>query len=505
VPPLATDNGLAAAARLGRALPLAVVLALLALGGLGHDARREIEGELLSGHYHLTPAWLGRGLRGYLTNDDDISHFHAYARATLGEPYRPFYIRSRAQWQAKFARGVHEDPDLLPPVVPAAPLRPYRDFLVEYPPGAFAAFLPPALVSSTIDGYTRAFKLEMAAFLLVVAVLAARLAPALGLDAAARARLPAALAAAVLALGVVSTARFDALTATCLLAAVLAAARRRPALAGLALGVGIVIKGAPLLLLPVLAAYLLFRQTPRPRAALGLLAVAGAVAGGALAGVAALCGPGLWDGFAYQRDRPIHLESTPGALLALANAVSPGLVSVVHSFGSRNLHGPLVDAAGAIVPFVSAAATASAMALVVWRLWRLRRADEARRLGAVVDGAVLVLAVPLATGKVFCPQYLMWLLPFALLASFAPGRSARWRWTGVALLAVTQVIYPIAYGAVKALAPWASTLVLARNLGLLAWAALLLRPHPAGLVTQPSPTRHPPVVAEPGGAAATWS
>jgi hypothetical protein len=283
---------------------------------------------------------------------------------------------------------------------------------------------------------------------------------------------------------------------------VLAAARGRAALAGLAVGLGVLIKGAPLLLLPVLAAYLLFI---RPRAAVSLVAVASAVALGGLACAEAFFGPGLWDGLAYQRDRPIHLESTPGALLALTNAVRPGLVTVVHSFGSRNLRGPLVDAAGAIVPFVSAAATAGAMALVVWRLWRLRFADEARRLGAVVDGAVLVLAVPLVTGKVFCPQYLMWLLPFALLAALAPGRSPRWRWAGLALLAVTQVIYPIAYAAVKALAPWASALVLARNLGLLAWAALLPRPQAAGLVTERSPTRPPSVVADPDGAAATWS
>ena len=39
---------------------------------------------------------------------------------------------------------------------------------------------------------------------------------------------------------------------------------------------------------------------------------------------------------------------------------------------------------------------------------------------------------------------------------------------------LTQVIYPIGYGALEALRPWACALVLLRNLLLLIWARVIL-------------------------------
>jgi hypothetical protein len=87
----------------------------------------------------------------------------------------------------------------------------------------------------------------------------------------------------------------------------------------------------------------------------------------------------------------------------------------------------------------------------------------------------VLLIATVTLGKVFCPQYLVWVLPLGLLVS-APGCGhSRWRATiGLLLLGATQVIYPLAYPAVKTLAPWATTLVLVRDLALLGWAATLL-------------------------------
>ena len=48
---------------------------------------------------------------------------------------------------------------------------PYRDFAVEYPPGALVAFVLPALVSSTADGFDSAFETMMVLALTVAAVL----------------------------------------------------------------------------------------------------------------------------------------------------------------------------------------------------------------------------------------------------------------------------------------------------------------------------------------------
>ena len=450
-------------------LPLLLILALFVFGGLGHEDRRVVEREFKTGHYRLTPAWALRAVRGLLTNDDDMYHFHAYAQATFGRPYRSFFIRSRDGWQAAFARGVQEDPDGPPLIQPPQALRPYRDFLIEYPPGALAAILPPALVATTADGYERAFKLTMALLLLLLLVQMERLARAVGEPVP---RLPRAFAAAVFALGIVCTHRFDVMVAVCLVGAVLASARARPVLAGALLGVGVLIKGVPLLIIPPVAAYL--QAQYGWRAAARMAAAAGVTVIGLFGAAWLWCGGALLDGLSYQRDRPLQVESTPSAVLALLAWLRPGLVSVVYSFGSSNLSGSPVTALAAIVPLLSAAATGLTILLVVARLWRLRaRADDRARLLALIEGVVLVLAVQLTSGKVFCPQYLIWLLPFGLVAAFARDRPARWRWAGLALLAATQLIYPFAYGAVKSLVPWAAALVLLRNMGLLAWASWL--------------------------------
>jgi uncharacterized membrane protein len=258
-----------------------------------------------------------------------------------------------------------------------------------------------------------------------------------------------------------------------MLAALAAAARGGGARAGLWLGLGAAAKGVPLLIGPVLLAWLWIERGPR--AAARFVAAGAATVGGLLALGLAWGGPGLFEAFAYHEARPVQIESTAGALLSLGAWIHPGLVTVVHSFSSRNLRGPLVPIMGSATSLLSLSLVVVA---IVVGVRRLRAAPDARaRLAVAAESCVAILAAYVALGKVFCPQYVIWLLPFALLAARAPGRSERRLRLGLVILAATQLIYPMAYGAVKALAPWATGLVLARNLAILVWAgSLLLRP-----------------------------
>jgi hypothetical protein len=450
---------------------LAAVLALFVFGGLPHFGRREIDRDIGTRSFRLTPAWTLKAVRAYLTNEDDMYRLAAYGNAALGRPYLSFFVRPRAGWDATFARGVQEDPDQTPIVTPPRPLRPYRDFFVEYPPGSFLAFLPPALASATPDGYARAFKIEMALWWLLILALLVPLGRELGAEPEGEpTRWPSLLAASILALGMVCTHRYDVFVAACMLAALAAAARGGGARAGLWLGLGAAAKGVPLLIGPVLLAWLWIERGSR--AAARFVAAGAATVGGLLALGLAWGGPGLFEAFAYHEKRPVQIESTAGALLGLASWLRPGLVTVVHSFSSRNLRGPLVPFAGSATSLLSLAAVAVAIVVAVRRL---RAAPDApARLAVAAEGCVAILAAYVALGKVFCPQYVIWLLPFALLAARAPGRSERRLVLGLVILAATQLIYPMAYGAVKALTPWATGLVLSRNLAILAWAATLL-------------------------------
>lgn len=448
---------------MGRAA-LVLVLCFLVFGGTTHEGRRAVERDIAAGDFHATPANVLRGLRAYLTNEDDMYRCWAYAQAILGRPYRSYFLQTREQWNAAFARGQATDPDTTPLVTPPGPLVPYRDFLLEYPPGFFLVLMPPALLSSTPDGYALAFKLLMASSLLFCAYAASQLVRRA--SAGASDRVSGAFAATILALGVVTTHRFDAFVAALTMASVLAALRGRALAAGVALGLAVAAKGVPLLIAPALLAYVW--TTRGRRAALAFTLSASLVTAAFCVAAVAWCGHGVLEALAYHRDRPVQIESTPGALLIFTDWLRPGLVTIVHSFSSRNVRGDVVPAVGALA---TALATLAMLAAIAFSVLRLRAADGPQaRLRALLEGIVPVLAAYFTLGKVFCPQYLVWLLPFAVAVASLPDHGARRRLAGLALLIATQLIYPITYSFLKAKAPWAAALVLLRNVGVLVWS-----------------------------------
>src|ERR1700730_1465721 len=94
--------------------------------------------------------------------DADVHRYFAYCSAVLGRPFKSFYVRSYETWQDDFIAGRLRRPSDLPTVVPSRPLAPYRDFLVEYPPGFFLAALPPALLTADEGVFKVLFELWMA-------------------------------------------------------------------------------------------------------------------------------------------------------------------------------------------------------------------------------------------------------------------------------------------------------------------------------------------------------
>src|SRR5262249_16907845 len=90
------------------------------------------------------------------------------------------------------------------------------------------------------------------------------------------------------------------------------------------------------------------------------------------------------------------------------------------------------------------------------------------------EGVIATLVVLMATGKVFSPQYLIWLLPLGLLVSIERGGSLPFLF--IVVMALTQLIFPFSYGSLHALRPWACALVLLRTGLLLYWALGLVSP-----------------------------
>lgn len=448
-------------------LLLAAALAVVSVGGISHDHKRFLRSPEGKATFALTPPRLLEELRIDLVDDGDALRYRAYVDAALGRPHQAYYVRTASQWLASFRAGERVDPDDSPATAPGRPLLPYRDYLVEYPPGFFLAAVPPALVARSASGYVDLFCLLMAACLAGAVLICARLSPVASAPARPSA-LPWWCGLGVLALGTVSTHRYDAAVAIVICAMVAAALEGKPALAGAALGLAIGMKLTPLLLAPLVLA----ACSGGGRRALSRVAGAAALVSLAIwLPPLWLAGQGLAEMLRYHMERPVQIESTAGALLGIARALVPGSVWMTTEFGSHNFAGPLAARASAATGILGVAVPLAAIAHATRRI--LRSPSREEEAAALAEGVVVVLIALMAFAKVFSPQYLVWVLPLGMLAALRRSRGAAVLF--LAVLALTQVVFPFSYGGASRGEPWPYPIILCRNLLLIGFGVWCLR------------------------------
>ncbi|HZO33438.1 MAG TPA: glycosyltransferase 87 family protein [Gaiellaceae bacterium] len=316
-------------------------------------------------------------------------------------------------------------------------LVPYRDFPLEYPPGALPVFIVPSIAGD----YARVLEALMAACGVGLIAVVAPVRPAAALYVA---------LAPVLA-GSLILSRFDlwpALLATAALAALL---QRRHTLGWGLLGLAVAAKLWPLVLVPP---------------ALGWSAVHGRIRS-ALAGVvtlalvvlpfAVLAPHGLFESVRRQLDRPLQIESIAASLLT---TFAHPTVSTSH--GSQNIagHGTLAATFGIV------------QVLVLVALWGafLRGPIDGERFVRYSAASVCAFV---AFGKVLSPQFLLWLVPLVPLVRGRRGLVAAALLT--AALVLTQVWFPMRYWSYAQRFDLAGV-VLARDLVLVALVAALAWP-----------------------------
>jgi len=292
----------------------------------------------------------------------------------------------------------------------------------------------------------------------------------------------------VLALGPVAVGRLDALVPPLAILALLAVARR-PRVAAVLLTVGAWVKVAPgALLLPVVAAL----RRPWRDAVVPALVVSALVVGT----VVALGGAGHLTSFlSAQGGRGMQLEAVGASPWLLWGLFSP---SVERAFDpdiiTFEVYGPGVTAAVLVLDVVFVVATA----VTAWLVWRRRRggADPLPAPELLARGSLLVMLTLIVTNKVLSPQYIVWLVaPVAVaLALGLPG----WRrtaWSVLAVATATQVVFPWLYDDVIDGWPFATLVLVARNVALVVlWvgaARACLRP-PSAVEEPGQPSRTEP-------------
>ena len=247
--------------------------------------------------------------------------------------------------------------------------------------------------------------------------------------------------------------RYDLLPAACTLICIIAAERKHWTLAYIVLAFGVLLKLYPLLLFPALfiAEQHDARRLYVPRQTITLREIPAAL-------WQTLRGLRQWrwqnsliffgiillitGGFAllnfqgavvsqlsYFIQRPIQIEATSSTLLWLAHSF--GLpVQVVSSFGSINL----LSALNGVVSLLGEGAFLLCCAFILFMQWR-KKFD-------LTQASIALLLVFIATGKVFSPQYLIWVMP---LLAYSNALEGFWLLCWGALSFLTTYIYAYLY------------------------------------------------------------
>jgi len=310
---------------------------------------------------------------------------------------------------------------------------PYRDFRVEYPPGALPMFVLPSLGhTGDFDAFRRIFEALMA--ICGAAAVAFVEVALLGLGAG-RGRLVAGLgfaALAPLALGSVVLSRFDLWPAALTAAALAALVVGRERLGFGALGLAVAAKIYPGVLLPLAIAYV-WRRSGR-REALISLGVFGGVLAACFAPFLALAPHGVWESVVRQANRPLQIESLGASLLLVLHQIGGVAITMRPSHGSQNLAGTAPD--------VLAGIQSALQVGVLLGLWIAFARGPADRERLVRMSAAAVCAF-IALGKVLSPQFLIWLVPLVPLVRRRRGLAC----AGLlaAAMVLTQLWFPFRY------------------------------------------------------------
>ena len=292
---------------------------------------------------------------------------------------------------------------------------PYVDFGFEYPPLAAIALWLAGVPGLDDPTYAVSFAVLMGICLVAAQQLAARLAGR------GRTRLTVAwlFVATPLLIGASLRTHFDALPIAIALAGLLALSNDRDDLGFALLGVGTMTKLFPGLLAVIALLWLAGRG--EWRAALRGGAIFAAVV---VAISLPLSGAGYVDSFEFHLERPVQIESSAASVLfALGGSEVTGTNLRPDRFKSNGLDGGHADTVERVSQFLLIVALASIV-------WLAARQPGARHL--VLCGFAALLAF-VTLGKVFSPQYVIWLAPFAALA---------WVWglRAVALLTAAAIV-----------------------------------------------------------------
>jgi hypothetical protein len=288
---------------------------------------------------------------------------------------------------------------------------PYRDFAFEYPPLALVPILGPLPFAGspvTEEGYRVAFQLFMAGVGMVTMIFVLRTVAALRLGR--REVIAAALlvASSPLLLGPLMQARYDLWPALFTAATMWCFVTGRYRVGAIALGLAVLAKVYPIVLAPILVAYLWRKFDLRTAIQFGLIVTTTVFVG--VAPFYALAPDGIVGSMTRAFTRPLQVEAIGASVMYAFNLVTHAPpIYLIHTFDSYNLWGDLPEQVATVQTVVLA------IVLLVTVILFVRGSMTLERLMVATAAAITAYV---ALGKVFSPQYLIWLIaPIVIVPS----------------------------------------------------------------------------------------
>jgi hypothetical protein len=334
---------------------------------------------------------------------------------------------------------------------------PYRDYMIEYPIFALPFFLIPRLFTADLTRYAVLFGIEM---LLINAATVYLVASHARIREGIK-QVPARLiwyTLFFLSLCPLTIARFDLAPMAFAFAAAVWWFSGRNGLGGMMAGIGTLIKIFP----AVVAIPAMLWETTRHRFSdrRGMMGFALSITAGTAFWIA-LGGEGVMESLQYHLERGLDSGSLYSGILMIVAKLTGTEIKTIYAYGTTQMITPW----SAQVASLTFPIQIASLLLVLWRFWRSKMKDGMRCAAA----AVLVFII---TGKIFSPQYVIWLFPFIAVLEDRTGNIAR-PFFLVCCLATTA-LYPWFHSALLNFDPWAIGLLNLRNFLLLGLLMLLL-------------------------------
>ncbi len=348
---------------------------------------------------------------------------------------------------------------------------PYREVFFEYPPVLMAPILAARAPTTTFWGFTRALAFVISLGYLACLWVAYRIWQRL----AEEQQVPwhmvlAGSLVGVLCLGQIYVTRLDVFPSLVVLLALWTFLMGRWYSSATWVAVGVLTKGYAIVLAPIFGLVLLRQGKYRA------LAISAAIAVAILAvvniGLGWMSQGEYWTSFRFHAERGIQIESVYALIPYLAHLLLGSPITVYDAYNSMNIdtaHIGLLLKASTVVPM----AAMIGLYVMFWRVLRSRRAEDIEPR-QVVGMVTLLVFTFILTFKVLSPQFLIWLTPLIYVA--APSRRSR-TFFGcfLAVMLVTQLIWPGFYYLLEEAHPVGVAMLLVRNVGLMVLFVWLLR------------------------------